>query len=126
MHGLWDWFVNAGWLLCLLCLGALILVYCVIRFISHAIKYIFSREYRQQCREDADAKYASKVAFQRELEARFARLGPPPPRQPQEVDEYLAIDKNGMVDPAGPTTSAGTARERAGEDGRVEWRKSYR
>jgi uncharacterized membrane protein len=43
-----------------------------------------------------------------------------------EHDEYLAFDKDGRPDPFGPVRDAVTARQRAGDGGRVEWKRSYR
>jgi hypothetical protein len=77
-------------------------------------RYILSPSYRERVR-DEQAALASEYAKR-----------PKPIQLPKQHDEYLAFKKDGTPDPLGPCKSAGTARERAGEGGRVEWRKSFR
>ena len=76
-------------------------------------RYILSPSYRERVREEQAA-----------LASEYSKR-PKPIQLPKQHDEYLAFDKNGRPDPLGPFKDAGTARQRAGDGGRVEWRKSF-
>ena len=76
-------------------------------------RYILSPSYRERLRGEQEA-----------LVSEYSKR-PKPIQLPKQHDEYLAFNKNGTPDPLGPCKDAGTARQRAGEGGRVESRKSF-
>jgi len=137
---LWHFFKDmigsgwAGWLV----LGVLIyLIYSIIKLPFSMVRDARERRATAKLRElllknmspEAREKYLAEGEAKRQSEIREREKQQRQARQlmtalqEAQHDEYVGIDKNGFVH--GPFRDAGTARQNAGEGGRVEWRKSF-